>query len=191
MWKQLLKAVKSRVAGARASSKPRTLFYIHRAERPTGSSDFVSLVSGDIVFEYGLVGDAIVGECIHLLEEGEHITAANFRPNRAFVKLLHDVIARHAPQLPGLQAEARRQHTGWVYVIDARTPSPDGHVPPSDVIGGFEVSDGEVVPHSYRPNANHKLLTEDGLFELEPALHDRLMERINELIVANSRHSTG
>jgi len=34
-------------------------------------------------------------------------------------------------------------------------------------------------------------LTEDGLFELEPALHDRLMERINELIVANSRHSTG
>lgn len=191
MWKQLVNALKSGVAGVRVPSRPRVPFYVHRAETQSGPHDFVSLVSADIVSEYGLVGDAIVGECVHLLEEGEPLTAANVRPNRAFVQLLHDVIARQAPQLPGLQAEARRQRTGWVHMIDARTPTPDGHVPPHDVIGSFEVRDGEVVPDSYRPNGNHKLFTEDGLFGLDPALHERLMERINELIVASSRHSTG
>jgi hypothetical protein len=191
MWKQLVHAVKSRVAGARVSRKPRTPFWIYRAETQTGPHDLVSLVSPDIAIEHGFAGTAIVGECTHLPEEGEHITAANFRPNGAFVQLLHDVIAHQAPQLPGLQAEARRQRQGWVYIIDARTPTPGGHVPPYDVIGSFEVRDGEVAPDSYRPNGNHKLLTEDGLFVLEPALHEKLMERINELIVASSRHTTG
>jgi hypothetical protein len=192
MWKLLVNALKSGVARARvSSSKPRPPFYVHRAVTQTGSHDLVSLLSSDTVFEYGLVGDAIVGECIHLLEEDDQVTTANFRPNRAFVRLLHDVIARQAPLLPGLQADARRQRTGWVYVIDARTATPDGHVPPQDVIGGFEVHDGEVVPDSYRPNGNHQLLTEDGLFGLDPVLHEKLMERINELIVANSRHTTG
>ena len=190
MWKQLLNVLRAGVTGAPVSAQTRAPFHVYRVETPTGSRDIVSLLSKDVAFEFGLVGEAIVGEYAPLLKEGERPTDANFRPNPAFVKLLHDVIARHAPELPGLQAEARRQHTGWVYVIDARTPTPNGRVPSHDIVGSFEVRDGEVVGNSYQPNANHRLLTSDGLFGLETALHERLMEQINELIVA-SHHRTG
>jgi hypothetical protein len=98
------------------------------------------------------------------------------------VDTFHDVIASEGPTLPGLQAEARRRWTGWVYLIDARTPTPAGAVPPSDIIGAFEVRDGRVVPKSYQPNANHLLVSSNGLFKLEPALHERLVERLLKLV---------
>ena len=171
MWKQLLHLLKSATIGRSVPASAGTPFYVYRVKTPEGDRDLVSLLSG--AFEFGLIEEAIVGECTQSLEDDEH------------------VIARHAPQLPALRAEARRQHTGWVYVIDARTASPDGHVPPCDIIGGFEVRSGEVAPGSYRPNTDHKLLTANGVFRLEPALHERLMEQINERIVARSHHVTG
>src|SRR5438445_2777661 len=189
MWKQLLHLLKSATIGRSVPASAGTPFYVYRVKTPEGDRDLVSLLSG--AFEFGLIEEAIVGECTQSLEDGKHVTEANFRPNPTFVRLLHHVIARHAPQLPALRAEARRQHTGWVYVIDARTASPDGHVPPCDIIGGFEVRSGEVAPGSYRPNTDHKLLTANGVFRLEPALHESLMEQINERIVAGSQHVSG
>lgn len=187
MWDLLLRALSG---GARGVPVTRAPFYVCRVRTPTESKDIVSLVSGDVVSEFGLVGEAIVGECVPMLKDGERVTEANFRPNPYFVKLLHDVIARHAPGLPGLQAEARRQRNGWVYVIDARTPTPNGRVPSHDIVGSFEVRDGEVVENSYQPNPDHRLFTSAGLFVLATALHERLMEQINELIVA-SQNRTG
>lgn len=113
------------------------------------------------------------------------VTVANFRPNKPFVDLLHGVIAAQGPELPALQAEARRQVSGWIYVIDGRTPTPDGEVPPHDIIGVFEVKTGAIVPNSYQANPNHRILSADGLFRLEPTLHERLMERVT------SRRRTG
>ena len=118
------------------------------------------------------------------------MTVANFRPNKPFVELLHGVIAMHAPNLPGLKAEARRQGAGWVYLIDARTPTPDGEVPPHDIIGAFEVQDSAIVPGSYQPNANHQILSSQGLFQLEPTLQEQLMERITKQ-ASTSHSSTG
>jgi hypothetical protein len=189
MWKKLLNAVKSVITSRSVPASTRTPFHVYRVATPEGDRDLVSLCSDG--FEFGLIEESMVGEVVPLLEEGDRITEANFRPNPAFVRLLHNVIARYAPQLPGLRAEARWQRTGHVYLIDGRTPTPDGHVPPCDIIGSFEVRSGEVVPRSYRPNANHKLWTADGLFQLEPALHERLMEPINEQIVATSHKVTG
>jgi hypothetical protein len=78
----------------------------------------------------------------------------------------------------GLQAEARRQHTGWLYVIDARTPTPAREVPAYDIIGAFEVREGTVVPQSYQPNGNHRLFSSNGLFKLDSTLHEKLMNRV-------------
>jgi hypothetical protein len=174
MWKQLLKRLKS---AKRAFDAARTTFYVYRVHTPEGDRDIVSLFAG--ASEFGLTGEAIVGGYTRVLEEGERATEANFQPNPMFVKLLHEVVAHHAPQLRDLREEARRQHDGWVYVIDGRTPTPDRHVPPKDIIGSFEVQGGAVAPASYQPNAKHELLTADGLFRLEPALHEKLIERIN------------
>jgi hypothetical protein len=162
-------------------------FCVCRVRFPDGFKDIVSLLPHDLIFASGLAAQAIVGRCVRLLEEGESITEANFRPNRLFIDLLHDVIAREAPTLPALQEQARQQGSGWIYVVDARTPSPEGEVPPHDIIGAFEVREGVVVQMSYQPNANHRLCSSDGFFRLEPALHQRLIERLVKQ-ATNSQH---
>ena len=133
----------------------------------------VSLTPHNIAFAAGLAADVIVGDCTKLLEKSESVNHTNFRPNKRFVGLLHDVIATEAPKLPALQAEARRQHTGWIYLIDARTPTPDATIPPCDVIGALEVRHGTIVPGSYKANPNHLLFSSNGLFKLAPALQER------------------
>ena len=126
----------------------------------------------------GLSGEAIVGDCVKLLGKGESITDANFRPNRRFVELLHDIVATETLALPNFQAAVRRQHTGWVYGTDLRTPTPAGEVPLHDIIGAFEVRNGVVVENSYWQNADHRLLSSEGIFKLEERLNSILRERL-------------
>src|SRR5262249_4525582 len=120
-----------------------------RVNTPEGMKDFITCLPHEYVFKHGLAPEAIVGELAHPLGADEAITPAIFARSRVFVDFLHDVIARRAPDQPGRIAEARRQGNGWVAVIDQRTPTPRGAVPPEDVLGLFEVKDGEVVPGSY------------------------------------------
>ncbi len=68
-----------------------------------------------------------------------------FARNRVFVEFMHAVIARNAPEMPGFIAEAKRQGNGWVYIIDQRTPTPLGAVPPEHIVGVFEIKNGQVV----------------------------------------------
>jgi hypothetical protein len=176
MWKQLLKLL----TGARTDPVPAdsNAYYVYRVKLPEGFRDVVSLVPHDTVFASGLTEEAIIGDCTQLLHKNGRITDTNFRPNKPFVDLLHNVIATHALTLPGFQAEARRQHSGCLYVIDARTPAPAGEVPAYDIIGAFEVREGTVVPQSYQPNGNHRLFSSNGLFKLDPTLREKLMDRV-------------
>jgi hypothetical protein len=88
------------------------------------------------------------------------------------------VIARHAPDNPDLKAAAARQGQGYIVVIDRRTATPGGSVPPEDIMGVFEVKDGSVVPGSYRASPNHRLLTADGFFQLDRFLDERLHQEL-------------
>jgi hypothetical protein len=107
----------------------------------------------------GLPPEIVVGVLRGPVESVEAITPAVFARNRVFVDFMHSVIARRGPELPGLVAAARRQGDGWVYIIDQRTPTPQGAVPPEDIVGAFEVKGGQVVPGSYRPSSNHMILS--------------------------------
>lgn len=151
------------------------------AETPEGLKHYVTCLSLDDVFARGLAPEAIVGELLRPLEPGERISPDVFARNRIFVEFMHDVIARRAPQLPGFIAEARRQGNGWMYVIDQRTPTPQGGVPPHDVVGAFEVRDGSVVTGSYQRNSNHTILSDDGFFQLGSELHSCLMDELMAL----------
>jgi hypothetical protein len=65
-------------------------------------------------------------------------------------------------------------------MLDGRTPSPNGAVPPEDVMGAVAVRAGKLVPGSYHHNPNHRLLTSDGFFvptELYTLLHGDLRAR--------------
>jgi hypothetical protein len=92
------------------------------------------------------------------------------------------VIAEHGPSVPGLIAEARRKVDGWVYIVDGRAPSPQGPVSPEDIIGAFQVKDGEVVPGSYQRNGNHAVLSTNGFFRLDAMLQTKLYSALSERV---------
>jgi hypothetical protein len=130
------------------------------------------------VFAHGLPPEAIVGVLLRPLEPGEASTPALFARNRVFVDFMHEVIARRGPGLPGLIAEARRQGTGWVYIIDQRTPDPNGRVPPEDIVGGFAVEGGQIVAGSYQRSPKHQILSPAGFFRLGSELQACLLEEL-------------
>lgn len=154
-----------------------TVYVVH-VRVPEGTREYVTVLSPDDVFARGLPGIAIVGALLRSLGEGEQVTPDVFTPNPAFVRFMHDVLAKHTSLVDSFRAEARCQREGWVYVIDARSPDPAGAVPAEDVIGAVEVKAGEPVPGSYRANPNHQLLTARGFFSLGEELHACLLAEV-------------
>lgn len=152
-----------------------------RVDTPDGVKDYVTCLSHEHVFSRGLSPQAIIGVLLRPMESGEKITPEGFARNRVFVDFMHGVIARRGPQLPGLLAEARRQQNGFVYVIDQRTATPQGAVPLQDILGAFQIKDGEVVPNSYTAIPEHQIFTADGFFDLGSELNRCLLEEMYAL----------
>jgi hypothetical protein len=158
--------------------------WICRANIPDhGMQDLVTLMPPQPAYARGLAPECIVGHLLKPLDRGGAISHENFAQNKVFVDFLHEVIALYGPAQRGLNAEAERLGDGWVYVIDARTPTPGGEVPLYDIIGGFRIEGGAVVLGSYVRNPNHLILSPQGFFRLEPALQERLLA---ELAARNS-----
>ena len=152
--------------------------YICHVRTPDGERYYVTLLPPELIRSQGLAPEAILGVLSRPLGPGERITSDIFSRNSVFVDFLHEVIARHAPGQPALQVEAKRLGNGWVYVIDRRTRDPQRGVPPEDILGAFEVKDRAVVAASYRRSPNHRILSADGFFQLEPELRQCLMEEL-------------
>ena len=142
--------------------------------------DVVSPVDGRWLFDhgYGLAPTAIFGVLLRLREDGGGIEPENFRQNRPCVDVLHEVVAAEAPRTRATRRQAKRQGGGYLYMLDGRTPDPEGTVPGEDIIGAFSLRDGGIVPGSYQPNPQHKLLTAGGFFVLPPELEGALMDRM-------------
>ncbi len=155
--------------------------YICRVETPEGDKDYVTLITPEQMNSRGLAPEAIVGVLSRVLAEGESITPDLFARNRVFVEFLHSVIARRGPTLPGLVAEAKRQGVGLVCIVNQRTRTPGGPVPPEDIIGVFEVRNGEVVPGSYHASPKHRILSAAGFFQLPADLQEALVEELANL----------
>ncbi len=187
MLNQLLKLLRKGQKVESSSASHAITFTVYRVKRPDGLEGFVDVVAvlpPEVVSKGGLASEAIVGSWTELVaegEHGEHLDPATFRPNKAFVDLLHDVVVTTAPESPELQAAAREQKTGWLYILDARTPTPDGDVPLRDIVGAFEIREGTMVPSSYWANRDFLLLSSDGFFQLSStSLREALMKRLGE-----------
>ena len=136
--------------------------------------EVVSILSPDMVFEHGLCTEAIMGEVRADPAGRRELTPEAFRQNPAFVAFLWELISNQIFAVEGIRHAAQQQGEGFVYIIDARTPDPQGEVPPVDVIGGVEVQSGALVAGSYQHNPNHRLLTENGFFRLPDELESIL-----------------
>jgi len=163
-----------------------TEVYVYDVKEADGTKHCVALLPPKSAFASGLRPEAIVGVLLRPLGEGERVTPEVFARNRLFVDFLHAFVARHAPSQPGLKAEAKRVGDGFVYVIDQRTPTPGGAVPPEDIIGAFAARAGEVVPSSYQANPKHMILSPRGFFRLGGELQARLLQALESGLPTHS-----
>ena len=130
----------------------------------------LSFVSPEFVQKWGLPSEAVYGSFV-----GD-LSAEEFYPNRVFINFMHATIARVGPADPSMMAAAERERDGYVYVIDLRTPNgPQGDVPMEDIVGGFKVAGGLIVPDAYWSNSAHRVFTRNGSVRLPPALRDAML----------------
>ena len=167
------------------TSSPAFLYIFRVLVKDGGWRDLVSVLPPETGFTTGLPEGAIVGRLLDparpLLggeDEPADLSPVNFAGNPVFRTVFHDVAASFALDDPGLHDEARRLAQRYVYVIDRRTPDPDGHVPSEDIVGGFEVRAGAVVREGYFPNPKYRLLGHNGFFSLDVTSYHRLLAEI-------------
>lgn len=147
-------------------------------DTPDGPRHYVSCLSHEQVFANGLPPEAIIGVLLRPWDPSQPIMPEVFARNRVFVEFMHEVIGRRGPMLDGLRAEARRQQEGWVYIVDRRTLTPGGSVPPEDIVGAFEVKHGQVVPGTYQASPKHVILSSGGFFQFGTELEACLLEEL-------------
>lgn len=137
---------------------------------------YLSPLPNEVVIQLGLPTEAIMGELIGNVEE---ITTDNFRMNPVFREFLQWVIEKHARLFQDLIAEGKRQKDGIVCVLDLRTPTPGGPVLPEDIIGVFEVKDGELV--RFVGSSKYVLVGQNGLTKLNDDIRAKLIDELTVL----------
>lgn len=141
----------------------------------------LSLLPPDVVQQFGLPTAAVVGE---VDPRRPDMTVDGFTPNEDFIALMSRVIAEHAPALESIDKQLEKVKNGPVYVVDRRTVNKGGVPPFEDIIGWFAVRDGVLQPDSFNPSPNYQLLSNNGPFELEGELEEKLIEAVYDTLDA-------
>jgi hypothetical protein len=150
-----------------------------RQELPETASDTVRVLS--ILTPEQCAPQGVPGLAIQGAFTDADCTLAGFKPNLDFVNFMHQVIRTAGPLDPGIRQAAAEQENGFLYVIDLRTPDgPHANVPWEDIIGWFKVEKAQLVPGSYEPNQDHRILTENGPVQLPPTLRQVLINALLE-----------
>jgi hypothetical protein len=138
----------------------------------------LSLLSPEQVEKIGaLKGQAILG-----FVTGEQLSLEYFYPNRIFIDLLQNVVGSEAPKDPQLQAAAIEQKQGYIYIIDRRVADRlEEKTSPEDMLGAFEIKDGQILDNSYQPNENYLIFSNNGLMQLPASLHEALVNSLLSL----------
>jgi hypothetical protein len=107
------------------------------------------------------------------------ISLENFHSNPTFLEFLQGAIATKAPKDPTIQALAIAQQQGCLNLRDSRVSDlTEKEISPEDIIGTFEVKDGQIVMNSYQPNDNYSIFGNNGLMQLPGALHEALIDAL-------------
>jgi hypothetical protein len=147
--------------------------FTYRVDTEAGPRSLVSILENDWVLAHGLCAEAILGTMSDSAST-DRLSPTGFHENPAFIRFLAQVISEGIDGVDGLRRQAETQRTGYVYLLDARTPDPSGRVPAEDIIGAVTVEDGAILAGSYRHNDRHKLFTGNGFFRLPDELENAL-----------------
>jgi hypothetical protein len=126
----------------------------------------LSIINPEIDTEAKLTAKAIVG---FVLDTNKPISTENVRLNPTFIDHFHKTIVFFAQFNDGIIHLVEQQQNGFVYINDLRNKA-EKEVRKEDIIGSFEVKNGELIHNSYQPNRAYKMMTADGAFVLQPEL---------------------
>ena len=125
---------------------------------------------------------SLKGEAISGFIDGEVISLEYFRPNKVFKEFIQKIIATEAPKDSELQAAALAKQEGQLYIIDNRVAELEREaISPEDILGVFEIKDGQIVSNSYQPNENYLIFGNNGLMQLPASLHEALIKALLSL----------
>jgi hypothetical protein len=149
--------------------------FVYEIDTYGGPMGALSFLPPEEVSETGLRSEGILG----LVPPEEEVSDESFTPNPLFIQFLHHVVQKYGPESPALREQAERRRDGWVYIVDGRARGETAGVKPEDILGAFQVQDGEVT--SYQPNADYQLMSSRGLVELDEWLEGRLIDELHRL----------
>jgi hypothetical protein len=156
--------------------------YVYTVKLENKTQKVISLLSPQEIADSELPSQGIIGTLTECETQSEQISWENFISNPNFIDFFHHIIIRFAPSIPEFLTEAKRQNNGWIYLIDARCPDLTGSVLPEDIIGAFELKEGEIIAESYQRNNSHLIFSQHGFFKLPPILQKHLIEETRQLI---------
>ena len=158
-----------------------------RVDFGDGPKEYLTCVDAERLTKgRGIPVEALIGEVLKPRESpGDPLTPDDFMQNTGFINFLQGLMIEHGEWMDDMRVNADAKGNGVLYVIDERSPKPvEGQewiVRSDDLIGEFDVKDGEIVPGSYRPNPDFALLNEEGLFQLTDEIAENVMVAIEHL----------
>ncbi|ORX85263.1 hypothetical protein BCR32DRAFT_290819 [Anaeromyces robustus] len=156
-------------------------FYYLKPENSNNA--VVSLLSPEEINGKTMKKEGIVGWVHFENEEPPILKPWLFVENKDFYNLFNGVIKKnlHTDINKKVQLDAHFHKNGWMYFKDDRNKSNHGMLESAeDTFGAVEVKECEIIPKSFEPMFTYRILTRRGLFQLPEALHNKLVQEIQE-----------
>lgn len=122
----------------------------------------LSVLNPDTDFNEKIVSKAVVGYIINPIFPIVH---QNIVYNPDFIDFFHRTVRISSLVILGINQPYKDQNSGYVYILDERADK-DKKAEPKDIVGSFEVNNGELIEESYAPNAQYEFISENGCCKL-------------------------
>ncbi|KAK9246831.1 hypothetical protein V1506DRAFT_533877 [Lipomyces tetrasporus] len=111
------------------------------------------------------------------------LSAATFRPNPAFLPIMHAAVAENIANDQLFVSIAATYPDNYMAIYDLRNPPVYGRIPEvQDILGMVRVdSEGAIVPGTYEKNSMYRLVTNDGVCRFSDYLLAKIREACEEV----------
>jgi len=117
--------------------------------------------------------------------DSDNQTIKSMINNTTFVDFMHQIVEKHALEIPEVLSAGIDIGNGWLNIQDGRPQSNQDKT--SNTVGVFKVENGKVFQNTYQRNPNYQLFNEFGLFSIHPYLETILYTEIDKLIFGTEK----
>jgi hypothetical protein len=126
----------------------------------------LSIINPEVDKDAKLSAKSIIG---FIVDVGKPVSFENVKFNPAFIDHFHKTIVFFAQFNDGIIQLVEQQQNGFIYINDQRSKD-SAKTLQEDIIGSFEVKNGELIHDSYLPNSAYKFISDKGGFVLQQEL---------------------